>query len=328
MNDSYIENVNLKASLQDNQTTNTLSVVVPMYNESENIIKFISELTSILTKIEMKYEIILINDGSSDGSWEIMRDCSLNDNHIKAINLSRNFGHQNALFAGLHYANGSAIISMDGDLQHPPSSIPEMINKWKSGYKIVTTNRIDSKDTSLFKKLSSRWFYRVFSKLSGMDMRPGNSDFRLVDRIVLESIKEIGDTQLFLRGITSWVGFSKITIDYQAADRFAGESKYNLIKMIRFSSAAIVSFSLIPLKIGIWIGFVTSFLALIEIIYILVTYLSGGTVEGWASVMTFMSLMFGILFFMIGIIGVYLGGITEILKRRPRFIIDETIGVK
>lgn len=325
-----MDNIELKANEQisDLSEKKLVSIVVPMYNESENIDAFIEAIHNCIPQKIKSYELIFVDDGSSDQTWDMINSyCSKYDN-IKGISLSRNFGHQHALFAGLHYAKGDAVISMDGDLQHPPEVIIDLLNKWRDGYKIVTTNRIDSDDTSFFKRITSKWFYKIFSKLSGMDMKPGNSDFRLVDRKVLESIKEIGDTHLFLRGVTAWVGFSTTVVDYKAANRFAGTSKYNLMKMIRFSSAAIVSFSIIPLKIGIWIGFITSFLAVIEIIYIIVTYLNGGAIAGWASVMTFMSLMFGILFFMVGIIGVYLGGISEILKKRPRFIVQETAGIK
>ena len=304
-----------------------VSVVVPFYNEEALINDIVARVYTAVKDIGKAIEFVAVDDGSSDQTWLKIVNHSQADVKIKGLSLSRNFGHQHALFAGLHYANGEVVVSMDGDMQHPPEVIPEMLDKWREGFKVVTTNRIDSNDASFFKRITSLWFYRFFSKLSGLDMKSGNSDFRLIDRKVLESIKKIGDSQLFLRGVTAWVGFSTTTLDYQAANRHAGKSKYNFLKMLKFSSAAIVSFSLIPLKFGIWVGFLTSFLAMIEIIYIMFVFFSGGTVAGWASVMTFMSLMFGILFFMIGIIGIYLGNISEILKRRLRFIVQETVGI-
>lgn len=300
-----------------------ISIVVPVYNEELNIEKFVERLTGVMDNSGYRYELLLVNDGSIDRTWKKIQEQSSHP-QIKGLSLSRNFGHQNALFAGLHRCEGDAIISMDGDLQHPPELLPKLIEEWKAGNKIVSTKRLDAEETGFFKRVTSALFYRVFSKLSGIDMQAGNSDFRLIDRQVLSHVKDIGDNELFLRGITAWVGFKSSTVEYQAENRFAGESKYNLSKMIKFSSAAITSFSIIPLKFGIWLGFFTSLVAIAEIIYILFTYFSGGTVAGWASVMTFMSIMFSVLFFMIGLIGVYLGGISEMLKRRPRFIIDET----
>lgn len=300
-----------------------ISIVVPVYNEELNIEKFVERLTGVMDNSGYRYELLLVNDGSIDRTWQKIQEQSSHP-QIKGLSLSRNFGHQNALFAGLHRCEGDAIISMDGDLQHPPELLPKLIEEWKAGNKIVSTKRLDAEETGFFKRVTSALFYRVFSKLSGIDMQAGNSDFRLIDRQVLSHVKDIGDNELFLRGITAWVGFKSSTVEYQAENRFAGESKYNLSKMIKFSSAAITSFSIIPLKFGIWLGFFTSLVAIAEIIYILFTYFSGGTVAGWASVMTFMSIMFSVLFFMIGLIGVYLGGISEMLKRRPRFIIDET----
>ena len=189
--------------------------------------------------------------------------------------------------------------------------------------RVVATERTDAEDTSLFKRATSRWFYAVFSKLTGVSMAPGNSDFRLLDASAVKALCEMNDVDLFIRGSVTWLGFRSVTLPYRANKRFSGTTKYSLKKMLRFASGAILSFSLAPLRVGIWIGFFTSGLAVIELGYILYAYFNGKTVTGWSSMMAFMSLMFGILFVLLGVIGTYLGKIFEVLKNRPRFLIGE-----
>jgi dolichol-phosphate mannosyltransferase len=217
---------------------------------------------------------------------------------------------------------------MDGDLQHPPATIGQMIQSWREGNKIVETRRIDSGDTSFFKRLTSSWFYGFFSLLSGLPIAKGTSDFRLLDRQVVETMKKMKDSDLFLRGLSHWVGYEKTTIPYQAVPRHAGRTKYSLFKMIRFATSSMLSFSVVPLRLGIWLGLFTSMLAFAELVYILVHYLQGNAVPGWASILTVISFMFGILFILIGILGAYLGSIFETLKNRPRFLVNETSGFR
>lgn len=304
-----------------------LSIVVPVFNEEGNVAKLARSIKSVFAPSNIRYELILIDDGSQDRTWEVIKQASSRDDCIKGVSLSRNFGHQNALFTGLHYANGKAIITMDGDLQHPPEIIPRMYEAWQKGFKVVETKRIDSSDTTTFKKVSSRLFYWLFSKLSGIPMSSGTSDFRLIDATVAEAIMEMRDSELFIRGISHWVGFPKTTITYQAGRRFSGESKFSLGKMFRLSVASLFSFSIIPLRIGIWVGLFTSLSALLEMGYILLRYLQGRTISGWASTLTVISFMFGVLFVLIGILGAYLGNIFEISKNRPRFLVNEIVGI-
>ena len=300
-----------------------LSVVAPMYNEEGNIEAFVVAVEKVVARIGVPFEIILVDDGSSDGTWtQIVAQSKLHP-ALRGARLARNFGHQGALMAGLSEARGQAIVSMDGDLQHPPELIPELFARWREGYKVVTTERADAADTSLFKRTTSRWFYGVFSRLTGVAMAPGNSDFRLMDATAVRALCEMNDVDLFIRGSVTWLGFRSITLPYRANKRFSGTTKYSLKKMLRFASGAILSFSLAPLKLGIWIGFLTSVLAILELSYILVQYFRGQTITGWASMMGFMSLMFGILFVLLGIIGTYLGKIFEVLKNRPRYLIGE-----
>jgi dolichol-phosphate mannosyltransferase len=300
-----------------------LSIVAPMYNEEGNIAAFVSAVETVAVGMGVPFEIVLVDDGSSDRTWlQIVEQSQLHP-ALRGARLARNFGHQGALMAGLSEARGRAIVSMDGDLQHPPELIPELFARWRDGYKVVTTERADAEDTSLFKRTSSRWFYGVFSKLTGVSMAPGNSDFRLLDESAVRALCAMNDVDLFIRGSVTWLGFRSVTLPYRAAKRFSGTSKYSLKKMLRFAFGAILSFSLAPLKLGIWIGFLTSAFAVLELGYIIVQYFRGQTVTGWASMMAFTSLMFGILFVLLGVIGTYLGKIFELLKNRPRFLIGE-----
>jgi glycosyltransferase involved in cell wall biosynthesis len=305
----------------------TLSIVVPMYNEAANVNALVSAVEAALAPLRQTYEILLVSDGATDGTWPAIVAAHARDARVRGVALSRNFGHQHALLAGYHYAQGAAVISMDGDLQHPPAKLPELYEAWQQGFKVVSTRRVDNASASLFKRLTSRYFYWFFSRLSGVALAPGSSDFRLLDRTVLDELKRVNDLDLFLRGLVTWLGFETTTITYQAAERFAGSTKYDLKRMLRFSMAAITSFSVLPLRLGIWLGFMTSGLAFVELCYIVSQYWLGHTVPGWASVMTLLSLMFGVLFILLGIIGTYLGKVYEMLKHRPRFVVSEVVGL-
>ena len=242
--------------------------------------------------------------------------------------MSKNFGHQNALLAGLQYSSGDAIVTMDGDLQHPPELIPDLLREWERGYLIVNTQREDDEGASAFKRLTSRWFYRIFSRLTRVSMDVGSSDFRLIDAKVVKSLLEMRDADLFIRGLVNWLGFPSTSLPFQARKRHSGKTKYNLPRMVRFSAGAILSFSMLPLRLGIWAGFIMSLLAVGETGYIIIRYLQGVTVPGWASVMAFLAFMFAVLFILVGIIGTYLGKIYEVLKSRPRYVVNETVGMQ
>jgi dolichol-phosphate mannosyltransferase len=303
-----------------------VSVVSPLFNEQGNVAPLVEALVAALDTAAIDFEVVLVDDGSSDGTWEAIGAVAARDARVRGLALSRNFGHQGALLAGLNHARGRAVVTMDGDLQHPPAVVPELVTAWREGYKVVNTRRTDSADTGVFKRFTSRVFYRVFSALSGVDMAPGLSDFRLVDRAALSALTRMGDADLFIRGIVSWLGFRTKIVAYQAGRRHSGVPKFTLRRMFRLSTGAMLSFSALPLRLGIGIGFVTSVLAFLELCYILYVYARGEVVPGWASVMTVMSFMFGILFVLLGVIGTYLGKIYEILKRRPRYVVGERIG--
>jgi polyisoprenyl-phosphate glycosyltransferase len=248
------------------------------------------------------------------------------DVRVKGLRLSRNFGHQYALFAGLANATGQAVITMDADLQHPPAAIPELLAHWRNGSKIVHTVRIDHRDTSRMKKITSRVFYRMFSYLSGINLSPGMADFRLLDRQVVDELLQLSEGGLFLRGLIHWLGYPSSQLEFRCRERFSGESKYNVRKMLKFGWTGVTSFSLVPLRLGIILGFITSLVAFCGLGYAVWGKLAGQAVPGWASEVGVQSFLFGILFIMLGIIGEYIGRILDEVRRRPRFLIHERVG--
>ncbi len=306
-----------------------LSVVVPAYNEEGNIIQLYKELLKVLSTTEMHWEIIFSDDGSSDGTWNIIRELSEQDVRVKGLRLSRNFGHQYALLAGLSDASGKAIIMMDADLQHPPEVIPKLLAEWRRGAKIVNTIRIEQDSISWFKKQSSKLFYKVFTFLSGVKLDPGMSDFRLVDRQVVDNILTFGESSLFLRGIIQCLGFQNTRLEYECGERFSGGSKYSMKKMLKFAADGITSFSTIPLKLGIIVGFLTSLLSFVLMGQALWSKLvSHEALPGWATTITVVTFMFGILFILVGLIGEYIGRILMEVRARPRYLVVEMIGLE
>ena len=306
----------------------TLSIVIPLCNEEGNVALLLERLRDVLQPLGVPYEVILVDDGSCDATWSLVREAAAADDHVKGLSLSRNFGHESAMFAGLYHSSGEAVVTMDGDLQHPPSLVPELFRAWQDGNKVVETQRLENEDASIIRRTTSRGFYKAFSFLSGLPMVQGTSDFHLVDRQVVDTILQMKDAELFLRGITHWVGLRKTIIPYRAVSRHSGETKYSLVTMVRLAGSSLFSFSMVPLQLGIWMGLITSGLAFLELIYILVTYFRGDTVPGWASTLTVISFMFGILFILVGIIGAYLGRVLEILKNRPHFIVQDQLGFR
>lgn len=305
-----------------------LSIVIPAYNEEGNIEKLSQELAEILSKIDISYEIIFVDDGSTDRTWLIISSLHKKNSLIKGLRLSRNFGHQYALFAGLSHAIGKAVISMDADLQHPPRLIPELINKWREGNKIVHTIRADPEDFGFLKKKLSRLYYKIFSFCSGIKIEPGMADFRLLDRDVVNSILLFREEGLFVRGIVQWVGFPSVCVHFQSANRYSGSSHYTLKKMVRLAWNGIASFSIVPLRISTIVGLLMGCFALLVIGYaIYAKYVLQEVVTGWTSIIAIVSLLFGILFILIGIIGEYIGRILLEVRQRPRFLISDRAGV-
>lgn len=306
-----------------NKSDILISIIIPVFNEEGNIRRLTEKLELVLKPLEYEYEVIFVDDGSRDRTWENILKAGREFQRIKGYRFSRNFGHQKALLAGMKMACGDVVITMDGDLQHPPELVPELISKWETGSKIVNTRRVDSDSTSFFKRMTSEYFYRVFSFLAGFEISKGTSDFRLMDRESLNALLTFGDDELFVRGAVQWLGFSAALVPFSVGERYSGRSKYNIFKMLRFAATGITSFSNKPLRLGIWIGVLTSILAFCELGYIVFRFFSGNTVPGWASTLGFVSLLFGLLFIMLGVIGMYIGNIHSMLQGRPMFIISE-----
>jgi dolichol-phosphate mannosyltransferase len=305
----------------------SLSIVVPVFNEEGNIRPLFDALLPVLTATGMTWEIIFSDDGSTDGTWPALTVLNQCDGRVRALRLSRNFGHQYALFAGLSKARGDAVISMDGDLQHPPQVIPELLKRWRAGDQIVHTIRKDAQSGHWLKKVSSRLFYRFFSYLSGVQMEAGMADFRLLDRLVLDELMGFQEQGLFLRGIVSWVGYQTSKVEFVCGDRHSGTGKYTLRRMLKLAWAGITSFSVVPLRISIVIGVLTSGLAFAEVLYAIYAKLFTDTaVPGWASAVAVVSFLFGILFILLGVLGEYIGRILLEVRGRPRYLVREEVG--
>jgi glycosyltransferase involved in cell wall biosynthesis len=306
----------------------SVSIVVPAYNEERNITELYSRLRPVLAALGLQWEIIFVDDGSSDNSWSEIQRVHDHDATVKGIRLSRNFGHQYALLAGLRHAIGRAVVSMDADLQHPPEVIPELVAHWKNGSKIVNTIRLDPPDFPLAKRILAHAFYTIFSYLSGVRLEHGMADFRLLDRQVLDELLKFREEGLFLRGLVQWIGYPNSTVTFQSAKRFGGVSKYNFYRMLKFGWHGVSSFSIVPLRIGIAIGILTSlasFYWLLEALY--AKLVSGTVVPGWASTVGIMSLLFGILFIFLGLLGEYVGRVLVQVRERPLFLIEASVGL-
>lgn len=301
-----------------------ISVVIPAHNEEGNISLIYQRIKTVFSQLEDYYfEIIFVNDGSRDRTQLILEELATNHSEIKFIEFSRNFGHQPAVKAGMDFADGNAVISMDADLQHPPELIPEMIRKWEEGFDVVLTSRKYPKEISYFKKKTSEIFYRFLSRISDVDLKKGGgSDFRLMDASVVEVFKKFNEDDLFLRGLTSWMGFRQASVNFLAGERNAGESSYNIKKMMKFAFTGITAFSVKPLYLAAYLGFMFSVLSVVGYgIYVIESFVSGTEISGWASLIMTIVFFGGLQLIIVGIFGIYLGKIFKQVKERPNYII-------
>lgn len=303
------------------------SIIVPMYNEEEVIEYTYDRLKQVMDCTKEPYELIFVNDGSHDRTVELITMICDFDPNVRLINFSRNFGHQIAISAGMDYAHGDAVVVIDADLQDPPEVILEMIAKWKEGYEVVYGKRLKRKGETLFKKLTAKIFYRTLRIMTNVDIPVDTGDFRLIDRKVCDVLRGLKEKNRFVRGLVSWIGFRQTMVEYEREERFAGETKYPLKKMISFAIDGITSFSYKPLKIATYVGFtlsLTSFLYLIVVIF--QKLFIGSTVAGWASIVAVNLLFNGIILMLLGLIGEYIGRIYDESKNRPLYIVREVRG--
>ena len=305
-----------------------LSVIVPAFNEADNIPLLHEQISAVLHgHLPNQWELIFIDDGSRDPTWAAICRVAEKNAHVKGVRLSRNFGHQYAIWAGLEMAEGQAVVMMDCDLQHPVELIPRLIEKWREGFLVVKTLREEDQELGWFKRWSSRTFYRVFSYLSGVDLKPGLADFRLLDRRAVKELLRFNEEGLFLRGLTEWIGFSACAIPYQPGKRVHGHSQYGLKRMLRLGWGGVSSFSIMPLRIGILIGLIGSLFSALGILYSFFgRFIGKGVVPGWASTLMVISLLFFLLFIYLGVLGEYIGRMVVEVRRRPRFIVSEIRG--
>ena len=302
----------------------SLSIVIPVLNEENNIQTLYDEIARVVKEIEHK-EIVFINDGSTDSTLQIIKSIRSHDKSVHYIDFSRNFGHQSALKAGLDSCSSDIVISMDGDLQHPPSLIPELIRRWREGYDVVITTREDTRESSLLKKVTSQNFYRLMGRISNLDLKPGSADFRLLDRKVVDVLKRFDEGDTFYRGYVAWSGFDQIEIPYTPDKRRSGNTKYTPRRMIRLALNGLLGFSVLPLRLVTLIGtFISIFSFLYAFYAICVKLFSDSAVSGWASIMAGIYFLGGIQLFCIGICGEYIGRTFMEVKRRPHYIIAET----
>ena len=303
-----------------------ISIIVSVYNEEEVLFEFYRETIKVLLLIDNPYEIIFVNDGSTDGSRSTLFKLSRDDENVKGIHFSRNFGHEAAMIAGIDYASGDYIVCMDSDLQHPPTLLPEIIRKFDSGFDIINMVRTENKSAGILKNITSAGFYKVINKVSDMKLVSNASDFFGISKRVADILRNnYREKTRFLRGYVQNVGFNTTNIEYEARKRYAGESKYSIRKLFRFSMNTIMTFSNLPLKLGMYAGGMAAFLAIIMMIYTVVSFLRVGTPSGYATIICLICFMFSVLFFIVGIIGEYLGLILAEQKDRPLYIVEEKI---
>jgi polyisoprenyl-phosphate glycosyltransferase len=300
-----------------------ISVVIPLFNEEGNIAVLYAALILALENISPDYEIIFVDDGSKDRSFELISNISQQNNKVLGISLSRNFGHQIALTAGMEHASGEVVVTMDGDMQHPPEVIVDLYGKYKQGYDIVNSIRTETADSGAFKKITSQYFYKIINRLSDIHIEPASADFRLMNRKTVDAFLKLKEKDRFTRGIISWMGFKQAHIEYTAPERFSGKSKYSLFKMFSFAVDGITSFSAKPLRISFYAGLIVSFVGLLYAIYAVVEYFKGNTSPGWASTLVSILIIGGIQLISIGIIGEYLARVFNEAKNRPLYLVKQ-----
>jgi glycosyltransferase involved in cell wall biosynthesis len=304
-----------------------ISIVIPAYNEERNLEVLYVNIREVLSAAggDADFELVFVDDGSTDRTWDAIGALCADDVRVRGVRLSRNFGHQSALIAGLAAARGRAVIMMDADMQHPPPVLPQLIRKWREGFQVVHAVRRDPPNLSWFKRTTSKLYYRLFAFMSGVAIEPGSADFCLLDRQVLDELLKFEEEGLFLRGLVHWVGYATASVPFECGERHSGTSKYSLRKMLTLGWHGVSSFSLVPLRIGIAIGLLSSTLAFLGTAYAIVGWwVDDAIVPGWASSVAISSFLFGVLFVFLAVLAEYVGRIVVEVRRRPRFLVRET----
>ncbi len=299
-----------------------------MFNEEAGIDGFHSRLSSVLSSIGEAYEVVYVDDGSADGSWQHLADIAAADAHVRVIRFSRNFGHQIAITAGQDRALGQTVVTIDADLQDPPELIPAMIARWREGADIVYAVRTERKGETAFKKASASVFYRVLRRLADVDMPVDVGDFRLLSRRAADALQSMPEQHRYVRGMVAWMGFKTASVDYARDPRTAGETKYPLGKMVKFAADGILAFSVRPLRIATWLGLLTSCAAFAYALWLIVARITGviPSVDGWTSLMVLILLLAGVQLMTIGALGEYVGRIYTEVRHRPLYLVSETLG--
>ena len=304
----------------------TVSIVVPVYNEEDNLREFHKRITEVMSQEPYDYKIVFVNDGSSDGSAVVLSELAKEDDHVEAFLLSRNYGHQMALTCGLDNAEGDAIVTMDGDMQHPPEIVPQLLRLWEQGNEIVITKRLATEDAGLFKNITSATYYKLINAMSKVEITPGGSDFRLMDRIAVDAFKQYRERARFIRGLVNTLGFKVAEVEFVAPPRFAGQSKFNLRKMLHFALDGITAFSNLPLRWAFYTGLIMGLISMVLLGHVLYEkFVDEDIVPGWATTMVSILFLGGIQLVGIGILGEYIGRIFEEIKHRPLYLVSRHI---
>ena len=312
--------------MQNNESNNPrlLSVVAPAYNEGAGLNEFYTRLVEAVKELDLELELIYVNDGSNDDTFEIMLKQHSNDSRITIIDLSRNFGKEIALTAGLDYASGDAVVVIDTDLQDPPELISKMVEKWDEGFEVVNAKRIKRKGETAFKKITSYLYYRFLDQLSDIRIPKDTGDFRLLSRIALDSLLELREKHRYMKGLFAWVGYTQTEITYERDERFTGESKWSFWSLLDLAFEGLTSFSVLPLRLASMLGFLTAFAGLIFAIFVIIKKIMfGDPVAGYPSLVVLIAFIGGIQLLALGIIGEYLGRVFNETKNRPLYLIKD-----
>lgn len=302
-----------------------LSLVIPIYNEEEVLPQLEARLGELLRVIGADTEVVFVDDGSKDRSLELLRLMAQRERRYRVLSFSRNFGHQRAITAGVDKSRGEAVVVMDADLQDPPEVIVEMVAKWRAGYDVVYGRRRSRQGESFFKLITAKVFYRVFAAMIPIAVPLDTGDFRLMSRRVVQTLRALDETHRFVRGLVAWVGFKQTAVEYDRHARFAGETKYPLKKMLAFAADGIASFSIQPLRFATYLGVLTACGSIVLAIWAVIRWQLGATVTGWTTTFILIAFLFSVQFFMIGVLGEYVGRIYEQSKKRPLYVIAEKI---